>query len=403
MNISKKRKFPWVVMIAVVPGLILMFVAGLWMFISATATPLHPDPQSAPSVTRATPPPRWVDAVQQGERIARAALAEQNLPGLSVAVGASCDIVWAEGLGWADLDNRTKVTPDTRFRVGDASRALTAAAVGLLVEQGSMKLDDDIRTYVSEYPKKPWPITVRQLMSQTAGVTTDDGDEAWLEPCERTADGLKLFDRQALLFEPGTQYRVSSYGWILVSAAVEAAAHDPFFDVMRARVFEPLGMADTVPDTSGTETVLNLPTFYFPRFAGDTRYGPESAREGDHSCYAGASGFLATPSDLVRFGMAVSGDALLQPATVTLLQTPQRLRSGEEIAYGLGWELETVEVAGQPTRMAGHGTQQDFIGGTTYLLTLPERGIVVAVMSNTSFADAKSVALKIAQAFAPHR
>ena len=79
---------------------------------------------------------------------------------------------------------------------------------------------------------------------------------------------------------------------------------------------------------------------------------------------------------------------------------PQRLASGAETRYGLGWDLETLPLAGQPTRMTGHGSKDEFIGGTTYLMTFPERGIVVAVMSNISFADTKSIALNIAQAFA---
>ncbi len=70
-------------------------------------------------------------------------LTEQNLPGLSVAVGAGGDIVWAEGFGWADLEKRVPVAPETRFRIGTASTALTSAAVGLLLEKGRLKLDDD--------------------------------------------------------------------------------------------------------------------------------------------------------------------------------------------------------------------------------------------------------------------
>ena len=277
--------------------------------------------------------------------------------------------------------------------------ALTSTAVGLLLEQDRLKLDDEIQTYVPEFPDKPWPVTLRQLMGHMAGLRDDPGDEASLSPCVGTVEGLKLFADHQLLFEPGTKYYPSSYSWILVSAAVEEAADDPFFRFMRTEVFEPLGMAATRPD-SAAESIPNRATFYFPRFAGDTRYGPDPARNGDHSCYAGASAFLSTPSDLVRFGMAVSGGKLLQPATVKMLQTPQRLASGEETGYGLGWRLETVPLAGEPTRLAGHGTKSDFIGGTAYLMTFPERGIVVAVTTNISFADTKAVALKIAEVFA---
>ena len=96
-------------------------VGGLCVYVLATATLLHPDPQDVPSVTQSAPLAKWAGAVEQGRQIVRVGLAEQNLPGLSVAVGAGGDIVWAEGFGWADLENRQKVAPDTRFRIGTAS------------------------------------------------------------------------------------------------------------------------------------------------------------------------------------------------------------------------------------------------------------------------------------------
>jgi serine beta-lactamase-like protein LACTB, mitochondrial len=379
-------------------GLLITFILGLWVYVLATTAPLHPDPQKVPSVTGSAPLPKWAAAVEQGRQIARSGLIDQNLPGLSVAVGVGGDVVWAEGFGWADFDDQKAVAPETRFRAGEASITFTSAAVGLLVEQNKLKLDDDIQTYVPDFPKKQWPVTLRQLMGHVGGLGDDPGDEASLSPCERTLDGLQLFAQHRLLFEPGTQYRPSSYSWILVSAAVEAAANERFFRFMRSNIFEPLGMAATRSD-SAAEQIANRAAFYHPRFAGDPRYGPEASREGDHTCYAGASAFLSTPSDLVRFGMATSGGKLLRPGTVTLLQTPLRLRSGEETGYGLGWKVETLPLAGEPARMAGHGTKTDFIGGTTYLMTFPERGIVVAVMSNIAFADTRSIALKIADVF----
>ena len=106
----------------------------------------------------------------------------------------------------------------------------------------------------------------------------------------------------------------------------------------------------------------------------------------DYSCYAGASVFASTPSDLVRFGMAIHGGKLLEPTTVQLLQTSQRLASGQETGYGLGWDLKTVTLAGKPTRMAGH--DGDSLGGkVATLMAFPEHGLVVAVASNISHAD----------------
>jgi len=368
--------------------------------VNATATPLHSDPTTVPSATQWSPSPRWAGAVEQARHVARAGLTTQNLPGLSVAVGAAGDLVWAEGFGFADLDKRVTVGPGMRFRTGGASMALTSAAVGLLVEKGRLHLDAEIQTAVPAFPEKQWPVTLRHLMGHVAGVRPDGGDEDPLfsERCERTADALQAFAERPLQFEPGTQYRYSTYGWIVVSAAVESAAGEPFFTFMRTQIFKPLGMADTTPD-SLAEPVADRATFYYPRFGGDPRYGPEPAREGDYGCFAGAGAFLSTPSDLVRFGLAMTGGTLLQPATVTILQTSQQLASGRETGYGLGWDLETASIAGGATRQVGHDGEF-FIGGATSFIILPDRGIVVAVMTNTSFADLSSVAVTIAQAFA---
>ena len=157
-------------------------------------------------------------------------------------------------------------------------------------------------------------------------------------------------------------------------------------------------MRDTSAD-SGTDRTPGRATFYFPRFAADPRYGLHLTRPIDYSCYAGSSAFLSTPSDLVRFGIAINSGTLLQPTTVQLLQTSQRLASGQETGYGLGWDLETAALAGKQTRSAGHdGTS---LGGTVAsLMTFPEHGIVVSVTSNISYADTSGVAVKIAQAFA---
>ena len=410
-----KNRIPiWLALIVGAIGLPLAAILTLWTYKSVTTPILHADPQQVRSVTHSHPSRKWTEAVERGRQIMRAGLIQQNLPGLSVAVGVDGDTVWAEGFGWADLENQVPVAPDTGFRVADASKALTSAAVGLLIERDRLHLDDEIQMHVPQFPKKQWPVTLRQVMAQVAGVPTDHGGEAPLSNassddgnparrCERTVDGLQLdnFGARKLLYEPGTKYSPSSYGWILVSAAVEAAANEPFFAIMRTQVFEPLDMRDTTIDVAA-EAIPARATFYFPKFglARDTRYGPKPARVGDHSCYAGAAAFLSTPSDLVRFGMGIQGGKLLKPGTVQLLQTPQRVASGEETGYCLGWELETHPLAGQPTRMAGHGSKGEFIGGTTYLMTFPERGLVVAVMANISFADTKSIALNIAQTFA---
>lgn len=395
--------------IGVAAILIFTFVAGLFIYMGASATPLHPNPHDMPSVASLPAPQQWRETVERARQIVKTSAATQNLPGVSVAVGAGGEIVWAEGFGWARLDNPVPVTPETRFRIGTASKVITSAAVGLLLEKGRLNLDDEIQGHVPAFPMKQWPVTLRQVMAHTAGVRRDAGDEEPVsvredEPkslrCQGPADGLARFAERSLLFEPGTEYRYSNYGWILVSAAVEAAAAEPFATFMRKQIFEPLGMNDTTAESSVEPSPDRMP-FYFPRFSADPRYGPDEGREVDYSCFAGSAAFLSTPSDLVRFGLAINGGKVLKPATVQLLQAPQRLASGQETGYGLGWDLETVTLAGEQMRVAGH--DGELMGGTVAsFITLPN-GILVAVTSNIGFADTASIAFKVAETFAARK
>ncbi len=395
----KNRIQTWLAVIVVGIGVLFAAFFGLWAYMSATP-PLHSGPQDVRTVAGGAPAEAWSDEAERAREVVRAAVAEQNWPGLSVAVGVSGDLVWAEGFGWADIERRVAVTPDTRFRIGTASKVLTSAAVGLLLEQGRLSLDEKIQTHVPAFPEQQWPVTLRQVMGHVAGIRNDSGDESPLysQHCGQALEGLEAFKDDALLFEPGTAYRYSSFGWIAVSAAVENAAEEPFMRFMRRQVFEPLGMEDTRPE-SATESIPDRATFYFPRFASEPRYGPDLMRDLDYSCYSGAAAFLSTPTDLVRFAIAVNSGQLLKPATVQLLQTSQRVSSGEETGYGLGWDLEAAVLAGEPTPVVGHNGET--LGGMAVsLLTFPDHGLVVAVTSNISYADTFSLAVRIADAFA---
>jgi serine beta-lactamase-like protein LACTB, mitochondrial len=240
-----------------------------------------------------------------------------------------------------------------------------------------------------------------------AGLKTEDPDDGVLTSshCERPADAVALFAKEPLLFQPGTEYRDSTFGWVLLSAVVEAAADTPFTTFLNEKIFRPLGMLDTFKE-SVTNPPPDAATSYNPRFAANPVYGLRPLPKFDYSCHAGSNGFLSTPSDLVRFGMAINRGRLLRPQTVQTLQTPQRLTSGkssgQQTSYGLGWELKTVTLAGQQVRAAGHNGHF-WVEEVASLLTFPERGLAVAVMSNVSFAGTPSVAERIAQAFAEQR
>lgn len=314
-------------------------------------------------------------AVEYARALLEAMRIERGVPGLSAALGIDGRIVFAEGFGWADLENRVPVTADTKFRIGSVSKPLTAAAMGLLVERGQLNLDAEIQEYVPTFPLKRWPITSRMVAGHLAGIRHYDGEEFLSrEHYDTVIDGLAIFADDSLLFEPGARYRYSSYGWNLLSAVVEGASGEDFLAFMDGEVFEPLGMMSTVADQ--VDSIIPHRTRFY-EVANDGRvYNSPFV---DNSYKWAGGGFLSTPSDLVRFGMAHLDGSLLGEETLTELWTSQRTADGDETDNGVGWFLGTT-ADGTPAISHGGGS----IGGVTYLLLLPQEGVVAALTANTS-------------------
>ena len=131
------------------------------------------------------------------------------------------------------------VSPDkSLFRVGSVSKTFTAAALGKLVEAGKLALDRPIQAYVPEFPEKEYPITLRLLAGHLACIRHYRGSEFLSNEYYATVgEGLEIFKDDPLLFKPGTKYAYSSYGWNLISAAIENTSKEPFLDVMEKVVF----------------------------------------------------------------------------------------------------------------------------------------------------------------------
>jgi serine beta-lactamase-like protein LACTB, mitochondrial len=169
--------------------------------------------------------------------------------------------------------------------------------------------------------------------------------------CAGLDGALKFFADEPLLFQPGTKYRFGTNGWILLSAVVEAAAHEPFATFMTQHVFAPLGMQSTVIEVNG---IPDTTSFYFPRAFEQPRWGVEQAGPRPSACLFGAGAYLSTPSDMARFGSAMLKPGLLKADTIELLQMPLHLASGASTDFALGWKVEHVQLNGGATRMVAH-------------------------------------------------
>jgi len=313
-------------------------------------------------------------------------------PGLSAAVAVNGKIVWAEGLGEADLESHVPVSQDTRFRVGSLSKLLTAAAAARLVEDGRLELDAPVQRYVPGFPDKGQPITARQLAGHLAGIRhyTPADFLLPLKRYPRLADGLEIFQGDPLLHLPGSAYSYTSYGYNLLGAVVEGAGGKEFLAVVDELVSRPLGLAATTADVP--EKIVEHRARPYRRGAD----GIENERPIDSSYKWPSGGYLSTASDLVRFGSAHLADGFLKPETRALLFTSQKTAAGEETGVGIGWRIGKEKTTGR--RFYHHGGSIE--GGRAFLLLLPEEGVAVAILANLSRAEfAEAEALKLAELF----
>ena len=320
---------------------------------------------------------RYTEARQQARQLVAEFVAQDRIPGLSVAVAVQGQVVWSQGFGFADLENRLEVHPLTRFRIGSVSKLLTAAAVARLTDQGRLDLDAPVQRYVPAFPKKGYEITTRQLAGHLAGIRHYAQDEYInLQRYDSVSESLKVFQDSPLLHPPGTKYSYSTYGYTLIGATIEGASGQDFLSFLQAQVFLPLKMESTVADDN-RRLVPNRTRFYSLESNGQWVNAPYT----DNSNRWAGGGFLSTAEDLAHFASAQLTDGFLRTETRALMFTAQRTSDGKETGVGLGWRIGTD---GEGRRILHHGGES--IGGRAFVLAYPDRGIVVVMLANLTMA-----------------
>lgn len=345
--------------------------------------------------------PVTANAIQAGHSAARLAfdmydeaVTSETVPGISVAIADEDGIIWAEGFGWADVESRVPMSTKTKMRVGSVAKPLAAAALMRLYDQGKVDLDADVRTYVPAWPESHAAITLRQLTSHTSGIRHYEGDEFMSNQAYSTVvESLDVFKDSPLLFAPGSDYRYTTYGWTLVSAAIEGADDSRNFrQIMEQEVFAPLNMNDTALDDQYTI----VPGRQRPYSVRDGEL--KNSRQTDHSYKWAGGGIVASAGDISRFATAhLTGD-FLAPDTVDQMFTSAKTTSGELVDYGIGWQIgfanyrerfkdnpEAIRIMNEHTNSVMHSGGS--MGGTTMMILCREHGRAVTMVKNVDGDD----------------
>lgn len=347
-----------------------------------TAVPLSGQVAVDTTVNSLTPvAPAFAPAVERGREIVDSLVAALDFPGMGVALAVDGQVIWAEGRGMADIARAIPVDRHSVFPIYSVSKGLTGLALARLYEQGRIDLDAPIQRYVPGFPEKEaGVVTPRLLAGHLAGIRhyrPGAGEGTALRRCETAADGIRYFADDALVDAPGTDFHYTSYGFVLLSAAIASAAGQPFEDAMAAEVFGPLGMRSTGMGDLGPQ-VPDAVSLYESR----DDLGVIPARRMYVRCKMGAGAFYSTSSDLARAASGMFAGDYVSEETLGLLFTAMRNAAGEPIVEGLGWDVGVAEDGLRWVRRVG-GNED----GWSALMAYPARRVAIALLANMRGAD----------------
>lgn len=314
-------------------------------------------------------------------------------PGCALGVSRDGNIVYQNGYGMANLELDVPITPASIFHVASVSKQFTAMAVMLLVRDGKLSLDDDVRRHLPELPDYKHKITIRHLLQHTSGLR-DQWDLLFMargrfeENRINESDVLEIVARQKELnFVPGTEYVYSNTGYTLAGTIVKRVSGKSLREFADERIFRPLGMTQTHFHDDYTMVVKG-------RAAGYARGadGKWHVSLPNYDTY-GATSLFTTIGDLLKWDVNVWKPTVGDDALMREMRTSATLASGDSSGYGLGIATEVYRGA----RLVGHSGGD--AGYRTYLGRFSEHGLSVVVLCNGSTANPVALARSVADVY----
>lgn len=310
-------------------------------------------------------------------------------PGCAVGVSRNGDLVLERGYGMANLETGTPIRSSTIFHAASIAKQFTAMAIMLLVREGKLSLDDDIRKFIPELPDYGTPIKVRHLLTHTSGLR--DFFEMLIlargrfeEDRITDADMMDIITRQkALNFQPGAEYLYSNTGYGLLEIIVKRLSGQSLREFAARRIFAPLGMSHTLFHDDYTALVPGRASGYAGRGAGWRSSAP------NYDVY-GATSLFTTIGDLLTWANNFENPLVGDTSIVRQMSTSAVLPDGDSTDYGFGLSL----VNDRGARVQEHeGSDPGF---RAYLGRYPTYGLAIVVLCNTRSANAVALGHDIA-------
>jgi len=317
----------------------------------------------------------------------KAEMQRQRIPGASLAVVKDGQIILAKGYGLANVEHQVAVKPETIFQSGSMGKQFTATAVMMLVEDGKLNLSDPITKYFTDAPDAWKNITVRHLLTHTAGTTDYPRDFDFRR--DYTEDELlKRAEAIPMAFQPGDKWSYSNLGYVLLGVLIHKVSGQFYGDFLQEHVFKPLGMttariiseADIVPNRAAGYRLVK------GELKNQDWVSPTLNTTAD-------GGLYLTVYDMAKWDAALYTEKLLRRSSLEQMWTPVKLNDGKTSQYGFGWSLG--EVRGH--RIIEHGGAWQ--GFKSHIARYVDDKLTVIVFANLIQANPGRIAHGVAAIF----
>ena len=317
----------------------------------------------------------------------------KDSPGAAIVVVKDGAVVYQHGYGYANLEHRIPITPQTRFDVASVAKQFTGLSLAMLIEQGKLSLEDDVRKYLPDVPDFGKRITIAHLVYHTSGLR--DWPETFLlsnvdfEAPISLEMILELVRRQRELdFAPGEKFQYSNTGYNLLAATVAKVTGQSFRAWTDANLFRPLGMKHTHVCDNTAEIVPDVAGSYGAGIKPRTLHRVTSQLSGQ-----GSSSVFISAEDmgkwLLNFETAKAGGK----AAIELMCRPGKSNSGEKLVYGFGLFADDYHGHKMFVHAGGWAAYRSFT------MVIPEKRFAVAVLANAANMNTHQQAIKIADIY----
>ena len=310
---------------------------------------------------------------KKADQILKKLVRKKKVPGLAITISKNGINQFSKGYGYSDLENKLPVNAaKTVFRIGSVSKPISASGLARMVEKKQIRLSDSIYNCVSYFPKKKYGFTLGQLGGHLAGIRNYKGNEFLNNEPLSIKEGVKLFQDDPLLFEPGKNYLYTSYSWNLLSLAMQEVANKPFEEIVKEEVLLPLGLDHTYPEKQ--ENKNGRAIFYSKE---KRRKFVETTPVNNYFKLAGG-GYLSTSEDVTKLGKAYLSDEFLSESIKNKFILSQKI--GNKLTYyGIGWQSSFDHKNRPYFGHVGNG-----FGGYGIFYVYPKEDVVVTILMNCS-------------------